>query len=195
MNLHKIYAIVIVVVVVFALILGTVAVSHFKDDARRDAVIDAQKSGIAELAQRISESKAEAQARISELEKQKQTVVQQPQQAPQIIRELIPTSQPIQQTAPLTREMAPDAPSAILTKQQEIELAQFATGCKQCSVERDQLKQQVADQTGIIDKQKIELAAAMKTAKGGSVWKRTVRIVKWTAIAAGVGYVMGRVQR
>ncbi|HVH87948.1 MAG TPA: hypothetical protein VM912_14570 [Terriglobales bacterium] len=99
------------------------------------------------------------------------------------------------QPSPATQKSPPDAPSATLTKQQEVDLAQYALACKECLVERDQFGQQAKDQQEIISRQKIELHAAKKAAKGGSFWQRTVRIAKWGAIFGGIGYMIGRTQQ
>ena len=195
MNLHKLYLGAFTVVCLATLIAGTAWRDHVRDDARRDAVLETQKSDIAGLVQRMAAARSETQAQIAELDRRRVTLAATPLQAPQIIRELVPMQSPIQQTAPLSPQAPPDAPSAVLTKQQEVELAQYAITCKECAVERDQLKQQVTDQQQIISRQTLEMDAAKKSAKGGSVWQRTVRIAKWGAIFGGLGYVVGRARR
>lgn len=195
MNPHKLYLSAFVVLAVLLAIADSAWRDHVRDDAHRDAIFDVQKSDIAGLEQRIAEAKSEAQAQITELEKQRQTVFAAPSRAPEIIRELVPIQAPIQQTAPLTTQSPPDAPSASLTKQQEVDLAQYALTCKECSIQRDQFEAQMKDQQEIISRQKLEIDAAKKSAKGGSVWQRTVRIAKWGAVFGGVGYVVGRAQR
>jgi hypothetical protein len=194
-TLHKVYASAIALVVVLAVIVGAAWSSHVKDEAKRDAVIDAQKSDIAQLEQSIGDARKAAQEQIAALEQQKQLVIQQPSQAPTIIREQIPFSTPVMQTAPIEKATLPDAPVAQLTKQNEIDLAQYALACKQCNVDRDQLAGQVKSDEEIIGRQKTQLEASMKAAKGGSVWQRTKTILKWGAIFGGVGYAVGRSQR
>src|SRR5947199_578425 len=195
MNVHKIYLGSIVVLCLGAVIVGGAWREHVRDEARRDAVIDAQKSDVASLEQRIAAAKQEVQTQIAELEGRGTSLPADPARAPQIIRELVPMQSPIQQSTPLTPQSPPDSPSAVLTKQQEVELAQYALTCKECSLERDELQQQTKDQQEIIARQKREIEAAKKSAKGGSLWQRTVRIAKWGAIFGGVGYVVGRAQR
>ena len=195
MNPHKLYLSALAILSVVLAIAGSAWRDHVRDDARRDAIIDVQKSDIAGLEQRMAAARSEAQSQIAELEKQRQTISAAPARAPEIIRELVPMQSPIQQTAPLTTQSPPDAPSASLSKQQEMDLAQYALTCKECSIQRDQLDQQVKDQQEIISRQKLEIDAAKKSAKGGSVWQRTVRIAKWGAIFGGIGYVAGRAQR
>lgn len=168
---------------------------HVRDDARRDAVLETQKSDIAGLNQHISAARDAVHAQMAELDRQRSALSAMPSRAPEVIRELVPMQSPMQQTAPLTAQSPPNAPSAVLTKQQEVDLAQYALQCKECSVERDQLGQQVKDQQEIISRQQSEVDAAKKSAKGGSVWQRTVRIAKWGAVFGGLGYVIGRAQR
>ena len=195
MNPHKVYLTLIGVFCSLVLIFASAWRNHVRDDARRDAVLETQKSDVASLEQRIAAAHSDALAQIAALESQRRALASAPQRAPEVIRELVPMQSPIQQTAPLTPKSPPDAPSAVITKQQEVELAQYALSCKQCSIERDQLLGEVKDQQEIISRQKVELDAAKKSAKGGSVWQRTVRIAKWGAIFGGLGYVIGRTQR
>jgi hypothetical protein len=206
-SLHKVYAAALVATVALALVVGSSWADHQRDDAKRDAVIDAQKSSIAELGQKIATAQQAAQAQIAELEKQKQQVVASPAQAPTIIREVLPSfeitppakanqSQPAtpQQGSPAAagEQSLPDAPSYTLSQQDQVQLAQFILGCKQCSVEREQLQSQVSDQQQVIDKQKIELGAAMKAANGGSVWQRTKRAFKYIAIGGAIGFAAAK---
>jgi hypothetical protein len=195
-NLHKRYtAIIAAIVVAGLLILASQWRDKVRDDALRDGVIKTQKTEIEATEQKIAMSQAVTKAVIDNLEKQIRIVAQQPQQAPDIIRDQIHTSTPIVQTAPLTKDTLPDAPVAQLTKQNEIDLAQYALSCRECGVARDQLAGEVKDQQDVIARQKTELAAAVKAAKGGSVWQRSVRVVKWAAPIGFAAYVIGRTQR
>jgi hypothetical protein len=189
-NPHKLYAGAIAAVVALALLVGGAWSSHVRDEAKRDAVIDAQKSDIAKLEQSIKDSAAAAREQIAALEKQKQTVIQQPQQAPTIIREQIPFSQPVLQTAPITKETLPDAPVAQLTRLQEQELAQYALTCKQCSLDRDRLAGALKAKDEINARQKVELDAALKAARGGSIWQRTKKYAKWFGVGVLTGAVL-----
>ena len=195
MNLHKLYLGLFSVLCLLTLVIGSAWRDHVRDDARRDAVLESQKSDIAGLQQSVAAARNEAQSQIAQWEQQRKQLPNAPSRAPEVIRELIPMQTPIQQVAPTPSESAPDAPSATLNRQQELDLAQYSIGCKECSIERDQLQQQVKDQQEIIARQKTEVEAVQKAAKGGSLWQRTVRIAKWGAIFGAVGYVMGRAQR
>jgi hypothetical protein len=195
MNLHKVYLGILVSVCLLTVIAGAAWRDHVRYDAHRDAVLETQKSDIAAIAQRITAVRNEALGEMQELERERKSLPATPARAPEVIRQLVPMQLPIQQTAPLTAQSSPDAPSAVLSKQQEIELAQYALACKECSLERDQLHSQMKDQQEIISRQKVEIDTAQKSAKGGTVWQRTVRIAKWGAIFGGLGYAMGRAQR
>jgi hypothetical protein len=195
MNPHKLYISSIAVICVLILILGSAWREHVRDDARRDAILGTQKSDIDTLQQNIAAARNATQAQLAEFERERNSLTGTPSRAPEVIRELVPMQSPIQQTAPISAHSPADAPSAVLTKQQEVELAQYALTCKECSVQRDELKQQGKDQEQIMSRQKLEIEAEKKSAKGGSVWQRTVRIAKWGAIFGGIGYVMGRAQR
>ena len=195
MNPHKLYFGIIIALCALILIVGSAWREHVRDDARRDAIVDTQKSDIANLEQGIAAARNASQAQIAELEREKNSVAGNPSRAPEVIRELVPMQSPIQQTAPISPHSPPDAPSAVLTKQQEVDLAQYALACKACSVERDELKRQSEDQEQIISRERLEIDAAKRSAKGGSLLQRTVRIAKWGAIFGGIGYVIGRAQR
>lgn len=195
MNLHKLYLSLFAVLCVLVAIFSAAWRDHVRDDARRDAVLETQKSDIAGLQQRIDSARTQAQSEIAEWEKTRKELTAAPARAPEVIRELIPMQTPIQPTASTTNPPAPEAPSAVLNRQQESDLAQYAIGCKECSLERDQLGQQVKDQQEIISREKVELDAEKKAAKGGSFWQQTIRIAKWGAIFGAVGYVTGRAQR
>jgi hypothetical protein len=195
MNPHKLYLSLIAILIVCTVLVGSAWREHVRDDAKRDAVLETQKNDIAGLQQSVASAREQAQAQIADWERQRKQLVTMPARAPDVIRELVPMRTPIQETTTSGGASAPDAPSAVLSKQQEVDLANYALGCKECSLARDQLEQESKDQRQIIDRQKLEIDAAKKAAKGGSIWQRAVRIAKWGAVFGGIGYVMGRAQR
>lgn len=195
MNLHKIYLTTFAVLSVLIAIVAFAWRDHVRDDAKRDAILDTQKSDIAGLQQSVNAAREQAQSQIAQWEKTRTELASTPTRAPEVIRELIPMQSPIQPTPASTNQSSPDAPSVSLSKQQEVDLAQYAVSCKECSIDRDQLQQQLKDEQEIIAHQQTELAAEKKAAKGGSLWQRTVRVAKWGAIFGATGYVIGRAQR
>jgi uncharacterized coiled-coil protein SlyX len=186
MNPHKIYIPAIVVLIVLAVLIGSAWSAHVKDEARRDAVIHEQEETIADLHEAMDKRQAELKQQLSELEGRKQSVIKVPSSAPQIIREMIPT--PIQQTAAIEKDTLPNAPVAVLTKQNEIDLAQFALSCKECDTRLQAVEADKADQTKQIAALTTERDAAMKAAKGGSVLQRLRRNAKWFVIGGLAGY-------
>ena len=194
MNLHKIYLSLFALLCVLVLIVGSAWRDHVRDDARRDAVIETQKSDIAQIEDRIATAQNDAASHLAELERERKRLLAQPAHAPEVIRQLVPMQAPITPSGN-SAKTPPDAPSARLTRDQQVDLAQYALGCKECSIERNQLQQQTKDQQEIISRQQVELDAANKSAKGGSVWQRAKRIAKWGAIFGATGYVIGRTQR
>jgi len=194
MNLHKVYLSLFALVCVLVLIVGSAWRDHVRDDARRDAVIETQKSDIAQIEQRIAGAQSDAASRVAELERERKQLLAEPARAREVIRELVPMQAPIPPSGNPAKA-PPDAPSATLTRGQQVDLAQFAVGCKECAIKRDQLQQQTKDQQEIISRQMVELDAAKRSARGGSVWQRSKRIAKWAAIFGATGYVIGRTQR
>lgn len=195
MNPHKLYLSLFATCALAVVIAGSAWREHVRDDARRDAVLETQKSDIAGLERQIAEARNAAQAQIAALERDRQTLSRAPERAPEIIRQLVPMQAPLQQTTPITAQSPPDAPSAVITKQQEVDLAQYALSCKECTTERDELRQETKNDADVIARQKLEIEAAKKSAKGGSVWQRSLRIAKWGLVFGGLGYVLGRAQR
>lgn len=195
MNPHKLYLSVIATLLAGTVLIGSAWREHVRDDAKRDAVLETQKTDIAGLQQSVAAAREQAQAQIADWERQRKELLTIPAHASEVIRQLVPLQTPIQQAAASGTSVAPDAPSAVLSKQQEVDLANYAIACKECSLARDQLEQQTKDQEQIIDRQELEIDAAKKAAKGGSGWQRAVKIAKWGAVFGGIGYVMGRAQR
>jgi hypothetical protein len=195
MNPHKIYLSLFACAIVLIGIGGSSWRDHVRDDARRDAVVDTQKSAIADLEQNVAASRSELRTQLVAYESERKALSASPARAADVIRELVPMQSPIQQIANADGKAAPDAPSAVLSAQQQSDLAQFAITCKECAIERDQLSQETRNQQQIIQEQTVELAAVTKASKGGSVWQRSLRIAKWGVVFGGIGYVMGRTQR
>jgi hypothetical protein len=194
-NLHKVYLVALAAGIVLAGIGGNAYGNYERAQAARDATIATQNSDISQLKNKIAVDESTAQAQIDVLAKQSKSLASHPDQAAVIIRGTVPFSTPLQQTAPITIDTLPDAPVGHITKQQEIELAQFGNSCKECSIERDQLQSQVNDQQQIIDRQKQEIAAAERVSKGGSIVHRTLTIAKWVVVAGATGYIAGRVEK
>lgn len=199
MNLHKVYIPAIVGVIVLS-VAGAIAWGEkVKDEARREAVIASQQTEITKLQSKITEDQQQLKEEIAAVQQQKATVIREPSQAPEIIssllRQLNPKAAPVQQTAPITKETLPDAPTAVLTKQNQLDFAEAALSCKQCFLENQHYQVQLSDQQQIIDRNKVELSAALKAAKGGSFWQRTGRVAKWGAIFGAIGYTIGRSQK
>jgi|SRR5579859_2118140 len=156
------------------------------------ATAEAKQELVKQSNDTIAALRADFETRFAALEKQKQQVVIQPSQAPQVIHDYLPTSTPIQQTAAITKDTLPDAPVAILTKQNEIDLAQKGIACQQCAIENASLKGQMAEKDKIIVADTEQLKAANQALKGGTKMKRFVRAVEYIGIGAGIGYAAHR---
>jgi Tfp pilus assembly major pilin PilA len=178
------------IAILVAAIAGHQYGEYERAEAARETTIETQTKDIASLKNQIQAERNAAQKQVADLAKQSKALDAQPSLAPILIRETIPLSEPLRQTAPITIDTLPDAPVAQVTKQQEIELAHFGSSCKQCSIEREQLRSQVAKQQDIIDHQKTELAAAENVSKGSTLLKRTLKVLKVTSCGAG-GAVIG----
>jgi len=74
MNPHKLYLSLLLVLCLGTLIAGAAWRDHVRDDAHRDAVLEAQKSDIAGLEQRIATARSEALAQIAALDGQRRSL-------------------------------------------------------------------------------------------------------------------------
>jgi hypothetical protein len=189
---HKVTAIVAGIIFVLGAIFLYGYVQEQKARAAFEAEAKVRQEEQAKSADQIKALQRQMENALSALEAQKQTVIRQPQQAPQIIREFLPTSTPIQQTVPVTKEMLPETPVAVLTKQNELDLAQYALTCKQCDVERESLKSQAVEKDKIILSQTEELKAAKTAVKGGTKKQRFVTALKWIVVGGAIGYAAHR---
>lgn len=69
-------------------------------------------------------------------------------------------------------------------------LFDFVQDCRACQAKLAAAQQDAQDEHTKNDALTKERDAAVKAAKGGGVWTRTVRIVKWVAVGFAVGYLV-----
>jgi len=69
-------------------------------------------------------------------------------------------------------------------------LFDFVQDCRACQAKLTAAQQDAADQRAKFDALTKERDAAVKAAKGGGVWTRTLRAAKWLAIGVAVGYAV-----
>ena len=68
-------------------------------------------------------------------------------------------------------------------------LFDFVQDCRACQAQLAAAQQDASDEREKNAALTKERDAAVKAAKGGGVWSRTVRVVRWVAIGFGVGYL------
>jgi chaperonin cofactor prefoldin len=125
------------------------------------------------------------QKQLAAIAAQKQQVIQVPSSAPTIIRETIPMQQPFQPTQPITKDTKPTDVVGQLTLQQTQDLATFGLSCKECTSKLATLQVQDANKDQQISDLKNSLKTAEDTAKGGSVFKRTMKVIGVVGCAGG----------
>lgn len=130
------------------------------------------------------------QKQLAAIAAQKQQIITVPSSAPQIIHDTIPLSTPIQQTAPITKDTKSTDVVGQLTLQQTQDLATFGLSCKECNDKLTALQQTDANKDQQIKDLTAQRDNAIKTAKGGSVWKRFERWAVPVGCAAG-GALLG----
>lgn len=175
--------------IVFAGVLALLFVHEFRnkgaDIASLEAVLKQNKADFDRLSQSSAQAQDSLQKQLAVIAAQKQQVIQVPSSAPTIIRETIPMQQPFQPTAPITKDTKPTDVVGQLTLQQTQDLATFGLSCKECTSKLATL--QVVDANK--DKQISDLQGSLKkaedTAKGGSVFKRTMKVIGVVGCAGG----------
>ena len=83
----------------------------------------------------------------------------------------------------------PSAPDVRVPSADLKPLFDYVQDCRACQTKLTASQQDAADDRAQIDALTKERDTAVKAAKGGSVWTRTLRVVKWVAIGFGVGYL------
>jgi hypothetical protein len=181
---HWIWAIALIL----ALVLGITYGEYQRSVGARDATIAASKKEVDMLHAEMAQREEIFKQRFDDLEKQKQQVKTAPQ-AVRIIHDTIPLATPIA----LTPESTPDAPSAVLGKDQLIELSKFGLSCKQCELERDKGKDDLKGKDKEIGELKVQRDAALKQAKGGSWLQRQTRNSKWYGAGIATGIILVKI--
>ena len=74
-------------------------------------------------------------------------------------------------------------------------LFDFVQDCRACQAKLNAAQQNLQDERATSAALKKERDAAVKAAKGGGVWTRTVRAAKWLAVGFAVGYLSRSARR
>ena len=179
------------------------------DRAQMTATIASQNSIIAAAEKREQDRAQRLADTLKQIANLKATV-ETPQQ---VIREipqfLPPLPEPLQTTAAQATTL-PAASGAPGTPAKSGEVAppdvrvpaadlkplfDYVQDCRACQAKLAAAQKDAQDQQTKTDALTKERDAAVKAAKGGSVWTRTVRAAKWVAIGFAVGYVAHTVAR
>jgi hypothetical protein len=165
------------------------------DISNMETVLKQNKADFDAQAKGQKESNDLLKKQLDEIAAQKQQVITTPSAAPIIIRENIPMQTPIIQTAPITKDTKPGDQVASLSLQQEQDLAKFSLDCKAC---RDNLAKAQGDNASK-DKQILDLqgslAKAEDTARGGSPFKKTLKIIGIVGCGAGGAWLGSKADR
>src|SRR6267142_1926577 len=110
---------------------------------------------------------------------------------PQYFPQLQPTLQP--QLNPQTGQIDTTKPAQLVFDAPQAKiLNDTLVDCKVCQVERDKLKLDLADQKSVTAERTKEVETWKTAAKGGSIWKRSGRVLKWGIIFFGIGYAVAK---
>ncbi len=159
--------------------------NHGADVSSMEKIIQANKVDFDKKDAENKTANDNLKTQLAQIAAQRAQVIQVPSSAPVVIRETIPLSTPIVQTAPITAQTKPTDVVGQLTLQQEQDLAQFGLSCKTCDAKLAALQGQDANK----DKQILDLQGSLKkaeeTAKGGSPWKRALKVIGVVGCAGG----------
>jgi len=88
-----------------------------------------------------------------------------------------------------TTAQLPSAPDVRVPSADLKPLFDYVQDCRACQAKLAAAQQDADDERKKNAALTTERDAAVKVAKGGTVWSRTFRVVKWVAIGFGIGYV------
>ena len=165
------------------------------DVVKAEAKAAAQETVIAAAEKRIADRESQYKDQLAQILAMKSTPATTPAQIveriPQYFPQLQPTLQP--QVNPQTGQIDTSKPAQLVFDAPQAKiLNDTLVECKVCQVERDKLKADLADQKSVTADREKEVASWKTAAKGGSIWKRTGRALKWIAIGGAIGYVAAK---
>lgn len=165
------------------------------DVAEAKAKVQAQETIIATIEKRQADREQQFKDEISKLLAMKSTPATTPTQIieriPQYFPQLQPTLQP--QLNPQTGQIDTTKPAQLVFDAPQAKiLNDTLVDCKVCQVERDKLKLDLADQKSVTAERTKEVETWKTAAKGGSIWKRSGRVLKWGIIFFGIGYAVAK---
>jgi hypothetical protein len=202
----------VALVVCIAIVLGVLGFNSWldtRDDRTRLAATIASQGSLIAAAEKREQDRAQELAGTLKQIAALKNSVQTPQQVIREIPQFLPSlPQPLAtipaapansgagagapgvgaQTPPRPGELA--APDVRVPAADLKPLFDFVQDCRACQAKLTAAQQDGQDERAKRDALTKERDAAVKAAKGGGVWKRTVRAAKWLAIGIAVGYVV-----
>jgi hypothetical protein len=165
------------------------------DVAEAKAKAAAEEQIIGTIQKRMDDREKEFKDQITTLLAMKSAPATTPAQIVERIPQYFPQLQPTLQQPVNPQTGKPDlaAPAQLVFDAPQAKiLNDTLVDCKVCSLERDKLKVDLADQKNITLERTNEVQQWKKAAAGGSIWKRAGRVLKWGAIGFGIGYVVAK---
>jgi hypothetical protein len=177
-------------------VIGGVAY-HLKslDVAKAEAKVAAQETVIAASEKRIADREEQFKDQLAQILAMKSTPATTPAQIVERIPQYFPQLQPqlVPQVNPQTGQTDTSKPPLLVFDPPQAKiLNDTLVDCKVCSIERDKLKLDLADQKSVTAERTKEVETWKTAAKGGSIWKRAGRVAKWLAIGGAIGYVVAK---
>jgi hypothetical protein len=192
--IHKVYAVVIFVLVVIAAVTAWQWGEHLKAAGKRDAQLEAsEKQRLvleqqnAQLAQSIEALRSQNAQVMASLEAQRRQVQASPEQAIRVVHDVLPQAQ---------MSNVPDAPS-VLNQKDAVKLADFKLQCTECdqSLAEVRAEDKVKDeQIGNLQTEKLSLQRDLETAKNShkiGFWRKFGCTFAGAA-GAGLGSAVGK---
>lgn len=162
------------------------------DQVKMQATLDSQKTVIAAAERREQDRAVQLRATLEQLAAQKKAVTT-PQQVLRALPELLPPLPvPLQVIGGSASSGGTGQQPALHIPPEDLKpLFDYALDCRACQAQRDALQKDLDDEHAKQEALSKERDAAVRAARGGSIWTRAKRAAKWV----GIGIVIGLAAR
>lgn len=182
---------------------------------RLQSELSAAQKAVAQLTAAQAARHAQLNRTLRGLAGQKRSV-NSPAAALRALRDVLPLPSAIREGPPLTalasplpevpapsrkpatslRNSAPSQPKQILLPAEDLKpLYDYAVDCKACQAKLAVCRADLTDEQAKAEALRRERDAALRAARGGSVWVRIGRAAKWSAIGAALGALAASARR
>lgn len=162
------------------------------DQVKMQGTLESQKTVIAAAERREQDRSEQLRVTLEQFAAQKRAVTT-PGQVIRALPDLLPPLPvPLEMVAaPVSPGGAPQPPSLHIPPEDLKPLYDLVLDCRACQAERESMRKDLDDEHTKQDALSKERDAAVKAARGGSLWTRSKRAAKWV----GIGIIIGLAAR